>query len=55
MSLTPACRAWRLQFINHDLPSYIIDVVLLPPLSKKNLGRETLSPALFRDRAFKAS
>ena len=39
--------ALRLQFVNHNMPLLSYDVVLLPPLSKKNLGRETLSPALF--------
>jgi hypothetical protein len=27
--------------------SFLLEAVLLPPLSRKNLGRETLSPALF--------
>lgn len=36
------CRGERSRFVNHDLLLFVLDAVLLPPLTKKTLGRETL-------------
>jgi hypothetical protein len=46
----PPDRPWRgerLRFVNHDLPLFSSRSGSPPSAVKKNLGRETLSPALF--------